>query len=1024
MKWFLPQKVIRPYAPANLLERPRLVDRVASNLDRKLTLMVAPAGYGKSVLALSVAARAPHLDCWYELDEHDRHLEVFYTYLCEAVAQRVPDFMARLPERPKEASPWELAGLLTSTLYGLEEPLLITLSNYHKVGDAPEISSFVDTLITYLPPTCHLMILSRNHTQLNLARLVARQEVNLLTQEQLALQDEEVHAVAALLGCTDEVLVEELQSRLGGWPAGLTLLLSAGQEPSGGGVPERLVYDYLASEVFGELSERERHFAFLTALLSPFSERELEAYCGSEGRELLERLLKRHALLYQAGQRVGGPLYDLQPLVKEYLKDALAHEEPGLWRELNLKVGVRRFDEGQMGALENLVNAGAVGAIIERLEVLRRSFREAGDYSKFAVWLRRLPEAALSEHPELLILMGEALVRRDPGAAESCYRLALEVGVTERKLRAAALSGLLRAEHNLRHYRELLEGAPKVLGELKTLGQLRELAFSYNSVARAHMSLGEYREAKEAFSLVKKVGEELGDGYFQALATRGLAAHAEYVGEAQLALLLNQKTLLYWEANRNSYQIASVLNNLAACHGYLGELDEGLECGKRALALWNDLSTEESPALLHDTLGDLYLAKGAHAEATRHYRFAADNTAVNEFAHAYALLGLARLLHLEGNPTKAERYALHALEVAETHRFRFNEGLAQTLLGQLRAAQGGALEAEKCFGAAERIFTEIGARRELAKVHWLRAYTLKEGAQHEARARAIERELGYSARPLQATLEVVQKPAPQGGAPVAPLQSARVKAARASLEIYTCGHLDILLNGEPVAINDWNGRKPRDIVLFLAASAAGVSRDLFIEALWEDDEGANPEQQFSVALSRARRTLGWRESIARDGNLYTFSPELLIKEDARTLEALRPGDPVNLLMEALDAYQGDYLPGYYANWVERRRQHLQEHVLLLLADLLPRLTDLQRHLIPNYAKLAFKLDPCHEPSHFELIRYHLDNRNLDQARRQYSAYEEAIREMGLAPSVHVSNLLSHAASREAAPPNFIGFSDY
>lgn len=275
-----------------------------------------------------------------------------------------------------------------------------------------------------------------------------------------------------------------------------------------------------------------------------------------------------------------------------------------------------------------------------------------------------------------------------------------------------------------------------------------------------------------------------------------------------------------------------------------------------------------------------------------------------------------------------------------------------------------------------------------------------------ARAQALEDELGCPARPLRcgpAEPEAAAAPAPKSA--FGPSVSGAA-TPRAVLELFTCGHTDIVLNGEPVAINDWNGRKPRDVVLFLASVGGGASRDEFIEALW-DDEGRDPEQQFSVALSRARRTLGWREAIVRDGNLYRFSAELHVREDAATLERLRPGAPIAALMEALDAYRGDYLPGYYANWVERRRQSLQEHVLLLLADLLPRLSEEgQRHLIPAYAKLAFKLDPCHEPSTFELIRYHLENRNLEQARRHFSLYEEAITELGLEPSPVIVSLLS------------------
>ena len=179
--------------------------------------------------------------------------------------------------------------------------------------------------------------------------------------------------------------------------------------------------------------------------------------------------------------------------------------------------------------------------------------------------------------------------------------------------------------------------------------------------------------------------------------------------------------------------------------------------------------------------------------------------------------------------------------------------------------------------------------------------------------------------------------------------------------------------------------------------------------------------------ARAAPSVG-AKSIVRDGNLYTFSPELLVQEDARNLGTAPPRRPGRRGYDrrARQRTRGDYLPGYYANWVESRRLHLQEHTLLLLTDLLPRLAQTQRHLIPTYAKLAFKLDPCHEPSYLELIRYHLDNRNHEQARRQYGSYQAAIRELGLEPSPQLTDLIGTLAYGFGEVPDgrYIEFSDY
>ena len=82
--------------------------------------------------------------------------------------------------------------------------------------------------------------------------------------------------------------------------------------------------------------------------------------------------------------------------------------------------------------------------------------------------------------------------------------------------------------------------------------------------------------------------------------------------------------------------------------------------------------------------------------------------------------------------------------------------------------------------------------------------------------------------------------------------------------------------------------------------------------------------------------------------------------------------------------------------------------------------------MPTYAKLAFKLDPCHEPGYLELIRYHLDNRNPEQARRQYGNYVQAMKDLGLEPSPQLLDVLGAFAAQLGwgLPDRFVGFSDY
>ena len=993
MKVLIPQKIDPPYLRAELISRPQLSQRILGNLDRKVSLVSAPAGYGKTSLAFEISGQSEVLSCWYHLDARDGHLETFYDYICETLSRTLPSFKAHLPKPSPDETAWGLAGLISSTLYNhVSEPILLILDNFHEIDSCEPISRFVDALITYIPPTCHLLILSRTSTDLNLARLIAQQDLNLITRQDLKLSLDEAHCIADNFTINKLTEINDLYHKVDGWLAGFTLLASQYKQKPVSLSPDKLVRDYLKAEFFDNLDPLEQRFALYASVIAPFTPQDLNEAFGQDLYGLIEHFVNRYQMLYELGQGAHTHiLYAFTPLVQNFLTDYLEHHEPELWRDLNLRFGERFWIEGHFEGLEFLAKAKRYDLIVEKLASLKLQLLETGDWRKLGPWLQDIPEATLRNQGELLTILAETEVMSQPAEALHHYQLALEKQTLASQTQAKALVGRLRAMFKLQHFKQVIAESALALAELNKISCKRELAQAHSLVASSQLMLGNYTDAKRNFDQVSRIAAEVQDDYLSSLAARGLAAHAEHVGDVHQAIELDRQVLAYWEERGNKFEVSALLNNLAANHYDLGDLETALQYGLRALSMREELEAIGRFALLCCTLGDIYRAGWQFEEARQYYELALRRSQTKPFAHGYALQGLAALALEQKNLEEASEQAKQTLEVAKENGLQLLEGLAHLRLGQVSRHRQTNKLATQHFDLAIDLFSEMGAHRELGLAHLIKSQREadKQAAlKHRQEVERIETELGYSLRRA--------------------IPTARLKISEANqtqLSLLTLGRLEFQLNNTVVTIKAWNGRKPRDIVLFLASCYHGASRDQIIDTLWEEERGTNLEQQFSIALSRARRALSQERVIVRNDQLYTFAEDVYLKEDARLIETTSPDAPDDTIKAALEYYQGDYLPGYYDNWVETRREQLRTKALLLFGTALERLDEQSMHEAPDLAAKALEIDPCHETSHRQLIRYYLKHQGSASARRQYLQYLEALKEMNVEPNPTIAALL-------------------
>jgi LuxR family transcriptional regulator, maltose regulon positive regulatory protein len=280
----LATKLHVPRPRQGFVSRPRLVEALERGLARRLILMCAPAGCGKTVLLADWAQRGGRPVAWLSLDAADNDPARFWRHAVAALDRVRPGIGERAGPLLGPPAPPSFEGLVTALINELadqpsEDEVLLVLDDYHLIG-AEQVHTPMNFLLEHLPPGAHLVLASRADPPLPLARLRGRGQLAELRTDELRFTAEEAVALlrAAIGGDLPGEAVAALAARTEGWAAGLQLaaLSLQGNTDVAGFVAafsgsHRYVLDYLAEEVLGRQPEQVRGFLLETSVLERLS---------------------------------------------------------------------------------------------------------------------------------------------------------------------------------------------------------------------------------------------------------------------------------------------------------------------------------------------------------------------------------------------------------------------------------------------------------------------------------------------------------------------------------------------------------------------------------------------------------------------------------------------------------------------------------------------------------------------------------------------------------------------------------
>jgi LuxR family maltose regulon positive regulatory protein len=425
----LETKFSPPIAHGRLVPRVRLSDQIAGAAAATLTLVSAPAGFGKTTVMAELASR-PHVAriAWLSLDAGDNDPVTFWTYVVEAIDRAAPGLVSGA-RSSLTASQVSVDAVVTTLLNGLtasDGDIVLVLDDLHVI-ESPAINEQLGYFLEHLPARAHLVVGTRADPAIPLARLRARGGLVEIRASDLRFSQAEAARYLETMGLVlPDGDVVMLEGRTEGWIAALQLaaLSLRGRDDATAFISafagdDRHIVDYLVEEVLRRQPRRTRDFLLKTSILSRFTGSLADAVTSNEDGAATIEALDRANLFVVAldSQR---RWYRYHHLFGGVLQAHLTAEMPGEVAILHRRAS-DWFDEhgDRPTAVEHAFRAGDPERTAELVELAAVEMRQYRREATLRGWLAALPREVLARRPMLAVgLAGSTLSANEVDGVE------------------------------------------------------------------------------------------------------------------------------------------------------------------------------------------------------------------------------------------------------------------------------------------------------------------------------------------------------------------------------------------------------------------------------------------------------------------------------------------------------------------------------------------------------------------------------------------------------------------------------
>ncbi len=895
-----------PPKPAHVLDRERLTNKLLEWEDKKLVIIHAQAGQGKSTLAAGYVQSLTSPSVWYTMDQEDDNPAVFLSLLGTAIQRAWPGRVSAVPTIPGNRyginGVRQDIGVWIEQVFGnIPKPGLFVFDDYPATSSSPALQLLMKQLLDRTPPHVRFMIISRVRPELDIAKLRAMQSVGELVGDDLRFTDSEVQELFGIIfsmhiSPTEAALIN---STAEGWPAGLVLMHEYLSTLAPGARALALVdrrsagfrthvFDYLAQEVFVHLPQAMQRFLLQTSLVDFIPVPLIELLTGlprqaASGTMSIAGMVKdlRDRNLFVTALDDDTLVIRYHALFREFLrKKLIAQTRPAEVKKLyTLAAAYFKKSRDPVRSIDLCLASGQYDRAIKEIEACGEDMIARGQTGTLIRWIETLP-IEYGNRPWLLFYRAVACRFTDSGTALTFFDLAFK-GFRSGKTLFNRTSGLMYSLCGI------IEACFHTGGDFTRMGRDAALARTLlkqnrraSPGARARLLLamgmawffiGRLQLASDALRQALDLFRKQGDHFYQITTAVYLTPCALYQGDFRLAGETVGKGLDAGASIPDEAGGHAALMLVAAMTSlFAGDFAEAQKRLDRCRDLADSHALESMIFLSLDIGGWLKIAQGDYPGAvlllTECKRKGEESHNAFFSASAAHLLAIANLF--QGRLDQAKKESDYALAIRTQSGSKLFHAIYLIASGAILVKLKKYRQAEKELLTAVRMLQQVKAAQQEANAHLVlaRLYAIMKrtdlARRHLRDGFCIGRERGFTYYALFHAGELTElaTAALEHGICTDYCSQLLEDRARSNatplLEINCLGGFRAMRGKIPVRDSEWKSKRAKTFVkLLVAQDGHTVTRDIAMETLWPDMDPDILGPTFNSMLHRVRKVL-------------------------------------------------------------------------------------------------------------------------------------------------------------------------
>jgi LuxR family maltose regulon positive regulatory protein len=967
--FILKTKITLPSVKETVISRTRLNKLLKENFNKKLILMIADAGYGKTTFLSQIIKEQNLPVVFYDVDKSDGDLMVFLSYLTEGLEQIQPNLAQRtsglLEQGVDVTKNYELVTgtLINELIEKRKKALFIILDDYHTLTDNSLVHKALDYFIDKLPETIHVIISSRSTPTLSsLAKWRFKQNLFELSRNDLRFTENE--AKELLKNVYNVMLSDEELKRVfeqtEGWITGLQLILqSAGRDRKT--IKETLngyleanqpLFEYFANEVLLGESSKVQEFLKYSSILETITPDACDNILEiKNSAQLLKNLEKRHLFLTTVGKEE----YKYHHLFREFLLNHF--KDKRLKISLNLKAAnYYKKKEQTEQAIQHYLEASSFEKAGTLIVKIATHMIDQARFTTLNKWFKRIPEGITVKQPQILLANG--MMYRSKGQLQKAEDLYIQAERLFRKEgNMSALAETLLQKSILSWISEYHKKALKILSKALKVCPTSEVKLRVNILNLLGLvwtNIGDLKRAQSYLLRAYRVAKHANESREIIIIGQNLAYPLYQQGEVR-AVFKSLAPLIEQIKETYKLKIGNFFTNAARVGLDFGKVQWAEQCLDMGWELCQPYEDPWSKAALYGGFGSLYTQKAKWNIAEQYLHKARNEYIKLKWVRAefVVLRDFCRLYRYRGDFTEAEKYLklmrqkIDDIETIMGSTFFVETSLLQTCLRKFKKAEENIdvnLRIARKYGWKINIFlsylttaaVHLGNGKGRAAKKFLRS------ALRLAKTKGYDGILIRELRNMPELVDLAQRYSIENNYLIS--LNLPTEKPKLQMQIKCFNKLELQDAHGKILPIDWPTEKTRSLFAFLISyHGSPLHRDIILEELWPGLTKNRASENFRTTASRLRQSLFKVLSgkilqdriFVKQRGTYQILPDVQIQTDMDKFnfllkEAERTDsdeEKAKILREALELYKGDFLPEVYDSWTDVFRGRLREHRL-------------------------------------------------------------------------------------------------